>query len=103
MQLLGDLAVVNLMRASLFGIACLLAVPPRHATAATPTPDELDARKAALEKKLAGQGYTVVVEPPFVVIGDEAPAQVKTHRDRLPARHDHAAREGLLHQAARAS
>ena len=65
------------MRAPLFGIACLLAIPPRHATAATPTADELDARKAALEKKLAGQGYTVVIEAPFVIIGDEAPARVK--------------------------
>lgn len=44
---------------------------------AAPTEDELKARKAELEKKLKGQGFTVVVEAPFVVIGDEGAAAVK--------------------------
>jgi hypothetical protein len=46
---------------------------------AAPSPDELAARKRALDQKLAHQGFTVVVEPPFVVIGDEAPGVVKHH------------------------
>jgi hypothetical protein len=44
---------------------------------AAPTEDELKARKAELEKKLKGQGFTVVVEAPFVVIGNEGAAAVK--------------------------
>jgi hypothetical protein len=41
-----------------------------------PSAEELATRAAALEKQLAGQGYTVVVEAPFVVIGDESPSRV---------------------------
>lgn len=37
----------------------------------------LKAHRAALETRLAGQGFTVVIEPPFVVVGDEAPAKVR--------------------------
>lgn len=44
---------------------------------AEPTKAELDARKDELVKKLAGQGFTVVVEAPFVVVGDESAQQVK--------------------------
>ncbi len=47
--------------------------------AAEPTADELAERKASLEHKLDGQGFTVVVEPPFVIVGDEAPKIVKHH------------------------
>src|SRR5262245_48196656 len=45
--------------------------------AAEPTGKELDARAKELEKKLKGQGYTILVEPPFVVIGDSPSAEVK--------------------------
>lgn len=55
---------------------CLGALAPSLAAAA-PTQDELSARKAELEKKLKGQGFTVVVEAPFVIVGDEGPAAVK--------------------------
>jgi hypothetical protein len=48
-----------------------------HAAAAEPTADELAARAKELDHKLAGQGYTVLVEPPFVVIGDSPPREVK--------------------------
>ncbi|HET9621427.1 MAG TPA: DUF1570 domain-containing protein [Kofleriaceae bacterium] len=58
-----------------FALLALAAAP----AAAEPSADELAARKAALEHKLAHQGFTVVVEPPFVVIGDEAPSVVKHH------------------------
>ncbi len=52
------------------------ALAPRPA-AAEPTPKQLEARAAALEKKLAGQGYTVVISAPFVVIGDSPAREVK--------------------------
>lgn len=44
---------------------------------AEPTQKELEARAKELEKKLSGQGYTILVEAPFVVIGDSAPTEVK--------------------------
>jgi hypothetical protein len=77
------------MRSALLAIACLstslagqlasaaLGLVPR--AAAEPSAEELAERRAALETRLGPQGFTVVVQPPFVVIGDEAPATVK-HR-----------------------
>jgi hypothetical protein len=56
--------------------------PPRQ----RPTPGQLAreaelealrARQTALARQLSGQGFTVVIEPPFVVVGDEAPAKVR--------------------------
>jgi hypothetical protein len=44
---------------------------------AEPTRKQLDARAADLTKKLSGQRYTVLVEPPFVVVGDFGSANVK--------------------------
>jgi Protein of unknown function (DUF1570) len=44
---------------------------------AEPTQEQLEKRAQELEKKLKGQGYTVVVEPPFVVIGDSPANEVK--------------------------
>jgi hypothetical protein len=44
---------------------------------AEPTQKELEAHAKELEKKLDGQGYTILVEPPFVVIGDYAAKDVK--------------------------
>ncbi len=37
----------------------------------------LEQRRAELTERLAGQGFTVVIEPPFVVVGDESPAKVR--------------------------
>jgi hypothetical protein len=54
--------------------ACLLAV---QIAEAAPAKEALEERVEALEKKLAGQGYTVMIEGPFVVVGDESPARVK--------------------------
>lgn len=65
------------MRARLLAIACVYAVQLGHAAAGTPTPQDLESRKAALDKKLAGQGYTILIEGPYVIIGDESPARVK--------------------------
>ena len=47
--------------------------------AAEPSPDDLAERRTQLEAKLGGQGFTVLIEPPFVVIGDESPATVRHH------------------------
>ena len=58
-------------------IALCLGVLAPSLAAAAPTEDELKARKAELEKKLKGQAFTVVVEAPFVIIGDEGAAAVK--------------------------
>lgn len=57
-------------------LAAALALAPAPA-AAEPTAADLAARKTALEQKLKGQGFAVVIEPPFVVIGDEGAAAVK--------------------------
>jgi hypothetical protein len=66
------------MTRTLLVIACLTAGPLRVA-AAQPSADELAERRAQLETRLRGQGFTVLVEPPFVVVGDESPATVKHH------------------------
>src|SRR5687768_8539421 len=64
------------MRNLLIITACLGALAPSLA-AAEPTEDELKVRKADLETKLKGQGFTVVVEAPFVIVGNEGAATVK--------------------------
>jgi hypothetical protein len=42
-----------------------------------PTEKELAEHAKKLQTKLKGQGYTVLVEAPFVVIGDSSPGEVK--------------------------
>ena len=44
---------------------------------AEPTADELTARADELTHKLVGKGFTVVVEAPFVVVGDDTPQTVR--------------------------
>lgn len=44
---------------------------------AEPSKDELEQRKAKLEQKLKGQGFTVIVQAPFVIIDDENATMVK--------------------------
>ena len=58
-------------------IAIATAVLLSQTAYAEPTQKELEAHASALEKKLDGQGYTILVEPPFVVIGDYAAKDVK--------------------------
>jgi hypothetical protein len=53
----------------------LAAVAP--AIADEPTQKDLEQRAAELTRKLKGQGYTILVEAPFVVIGDSPPTYVK--------------------------
>ncbi len=45
--------------------------------AAEPSEQELEDRAASLKQKLDGQGFTILVETPFVVVGDGSAAQVK--------------------------
>ncbi|HUS32133.1 MAG TPA: hypothetical protein VMZ53_26720 [Kofleriaceae bacterium] len=72
------------MRERIVTIGCLsalfLGLLGSAIAAAAPTDDELKTRKAELDKKLAGQGFTVVVEAPFVIVGDESAATVKGRR-----------------------
>ncbi len=42
-----------------------------------PSADALAQRAAQLEKRLKGRGFTVVVEAPFVIVGDEKADQVR--------------------------
>src|SRR5262245_28983823 len=58
-------------------VAALLVVAAATPARAAPTADALAARAKQLEQRLHGRGFTVVVEPPFVVVGDEAPARVR--------------------------
>ena len=46
--------------------------------AAAPTKDELETRAAELTKQLKGQGFTVTITAPFVVVGDESAAKVRS-------------------------
>jgi len=66
------------MTRSLLAITCL-ALGQVSVAAAEPSADQLEQRRAALEARLGGHGFTIVVEPPFVVIGDEAPGTVRHH------------------------
>jgi hypothetical protein len=60
-----------------FAIAAAILLCSLAPSFAEPTRAELEQRAKELDKKLKGQGYTVLVEPPFVVIGDSAAAEVK--------------------------
>lgn len=61
----------------LFNLAPSFAESKEPEAGKGPTQEQLEARAKQLEKKLAGQGYTVLVEPPFVVIGDSPAKEVK--------------------------
>jgi hypothetical protein len=69
--------VVTGMRKHLIRIACLMALLVSATAAAAPSKDDLEARKAELQKKLGAQGFNVVIEGPWVVIGDESAAKMK--------------------------
>jgi hypothetical protein len=60
-------------------LAVCLSLTAAATAAAEPSADELETRAKELRKKLDGEGFTVLVEAPFVVIGDEAPATVRHH------------------------
>ncbi len=65
-------------------LVLLFAVPSLNATClpeteayAGPTRVELERHAAVLRKRLPGPSFSVVVQPPFVVIGDESAAMVR--------------------------
>lgn len=57
--------------------ACVLAFAFQPAGAA-PSKEDLALRVEELRRKLKGRGFHVMVEAPFVVIGDEPPAKVRS-------------------------
>lgn len=60
-------------------LVCALGEP---ASAAAPSPTALGERALQLRKRLAARGFTVLVEPPFVVSGDGPPGRVAEHAQR---------------------
>jgi hypothetical protein len=62
--------------------ACVL-LSHLHLAAAEPTKDELDERAKSLEKKLAGEHFVVMVQPPFVVVADDTAGAVKKQTNFL--------------------
>jgi hypothetical protein len=58
-------------------LTSLLVLSHLGLAAADPTQKELEARAKDLEKKLDGQGFTVLIEAPFVVVGDSPAKEVK--------------------------
>ena len=64
------------MRCTVAVATALLAASTAPARA-EPSAEALTARAAELRTKLSGKGFTVVVEAPFVVIGDDAPSAVR--------------------------
>jgi hypothetical protein len=59
-------------------LALLLVMVSTAAHADAPTKEDLDKRVAELKKKLDGQGFQVIVEAPFVIVGDESATKVKS-------------------------
>jgi hypothetical protein len=61
----------------MIGLSAALSLPGARSAAGSPlAPDRFAAHVAELEKK-APAGFTVIGQPPFVVLGDEAPAVVR--------------------------
>src|SRR5262245_2706009 len=60
-----------------FALAAAFVLSTFPLASAEPSAKELETRAKQLQVKLKGQGYTVLVEPPFVVIGDSPAAEVK--------------------------
>src|SRR5437660_7982318 len=46
------------------------------------TETDFDRHVEQLKKKLPSNDFTIIIQPPFVVIGDESPAAVKEHSER---------------------
>jgi hypothetical protein len=55
--------------------------PEPEPTEATAPAADLEARVAKLRQEHAQEGYVVLVEPPFVVVGDESEAEVRGHAE----------------------
>jgi hypothetical protein len=66
---------LTLVSIALAGSLLLVAARPNQISAA-PSTEELQKHSVELREKLDGQGYTILLEPPFIIIGDESPARV---------------------------
>ncbi len=64
------------MTTRILAACCVMLASTAHA--GTPTKEELETRAKQLAKKLDGQGFQVVIEAPFVIVGDESVAKVKS-------------------------
>ena len=71
--------------ASLIALTATAAAEDRKPSG--PDAHELADRASELKDKLAGQGYTVFVEEPFVIVGDSPGTRGEADRDALPAPH----------------
>jgi hypothetical protein len=49
--------------------------------AVAPTPENLRARAAALRERYGPHGLSVLVEPPFVIVGNEGPKELQRHAE----------------------
>jgi hypothetical protein len=58
-------------------IPAILVLLGAAAHGATPSDEAVAQHAAALAHKLAGQGFTVLVEPPFVLVGDEGSERLR--------------------------
>jgi len=66
-------------------LACLLTPEAsllRAAAPREPTAADFARHVEALKKKVPPTGFTIIVQPPFVVIGDESPEMVKRRAER---------------------
>ena len=66
------------MTTRLLAVACVLFALTANVSAGTPTKEDLEKRVEELEKKLDGQGFKVIAEAPFVIVGDESLTKVKS-------------------------
>lgn len=64
------------MRIALLVTVCL--VFTSSVALAAPSKDQLVTRASELRTQLEGKGFTVVVEAPFVIVGDESPKRVQS-------------------------
>ncbi len=60
----------------------LLAADPSHGAGDGHSDADFAKHVAKLKQRLPGDGFTIVVQKPFVVVGDEAPARVKARAIR---------------------
>jgi hypothetical protein len=63
-------------------VAGLAAPAPTQTPLPPPPARDYDAHVAALRPRLPHERFTIVVQPPFVVAGDEAPAVVRRRAER---------------------
>lgn len=58
-------------------------LPPHleHQGAVAPTPEHLRARADALRERYGPHGLSVLVEPPFVIVGNEGPTELRRHAE----------------------